>query len=75
MEELRSVLESDDIGEITAKSEALTEASHKLAQAVYEKAQAQGAASGAQPGTDGPAEDEVIEEGEYEVVDEEARNT
>jgi molecular chaperone DnaK len=75
MEELRSVLESDDIAEITAKSEALTEASHKLAQAVYEKAQAQGAASGAQPGTDGPAEDEVIEEGEYEVVDEEARNT
>ena len=75
MEELRSVLESDDIGEITAKAEALTEASHKLAQAVYEKAQAQGAASGAQPGTDGPAEDEVIEEGEYEVVDEEARNT
>ena len=75
MEELRSVLESDDIGEITGKSEALTEASHKLAQAVYEKAQAQGAAPGAQPGTDGPAEDEVIEEGEYEVVDEEARKT
>jgi molecular chaperone DnaK len=77
MEELRSVLESDDVGEITAKSEALTEASHKLAQAVYEKVQAQGAAAGAQPGTDGTAgaEDEVIEEGEYEVVDEEARNT
>jgi len=77
MEELRSVLESDDVGEITAKSEALTEASHKLAQAVYEKVQAQGAPAGAQTGTEGTAgaEDEVIEEGEYEVVDEEARNT
>ena len=53
MEEFRWVLESDDIGEITGKSEALTEASHKLAQAVYEKAQAQGAASGAQPAPTG----------------------
>jgi molecular chaperone DnaK len=76
MEELRSVLEGEDVGQIRAKAEALTEASHKLAQAVYEKVQAQGAAAGGQAGGDGttPAEDEVIEEAEYEVVDEEARN-
>jgi molecular chaperone DnaK len=76
MEALRSVLEGEDVGQIRAKSEELTEASHKLAQAVYEKVQAQGAAGGAQTGADGtaPAEDEVIEEAEYEVVDEEARN-
>jgi molecular chaperone DnaK len=73
MEELRRALEGDDIGEIRSKSESLTEASHKLAQAVYEKVQAQ--ASSGQP-TDGSTsgEDEVIEEAEYEVVDEEARN-
>jgi molecular chaperone DnaK len=72
MEELRGVLEGDDVAQIRAKTEAMTEASHKLAQAVYEKVQAQGPAGGA--ASDGaPAEDEVIEEAEYEVVDEEAR--
>jgi molecular chaperone DnaK len=77
MEELRSVLEGEDVGQIRAQSEALTEASHKLAQAVYEKVQAQGAAAAQAGDGDGAAaagEDEVIEEAEYEVVDEEARN-
>jgi len=32
--ELRQVLEGDDVGEIRAKTEALQEASHKLAEAV-----------------------------------------
>jgi molecular chaperone DnaK len=77
MEELRSVLETEDVGQIRSASEALTEASHKLAQAVYEKVQAQGAAAGSQTGADGTAagEDEVIEEAEYEVIDEEAKRT
>ena len=51
-DDLRSVLEGDDVGEIPRSPSRLTEASHKLAQAVYEKAQAQGAASGAQTGTE-----------------------
>ncbi|HEY1563208.1 MAG TPA: Hsp70 family protein, partial [Gaiellaceae bacterium] len=70
--ELRQALESDDLGEIRAKMDALQEASHKLAEAVYAQAaqQAQASASG---GNGEPAsDDEVVEEGEYEVVDEEA---
>ncbi len=72
IQELRTALESEDAGQIRAKSDALTEASHKLAQAVYE--QAQGAAAGSTDGA-GTAEDEVIEEAEYEVVDEEAKRS
>jgi molecular chaperone DnaK len=73
MEELRGALEGDDVTQLRVKTEAMTEASHKLAQAVYEKVQAQGPAGGS-AGDGAPAEDEVIEEAEYEVVDEEARN-
>jgi molecular chaperone DnaK len=76
MEELRAALEGeDDVGQIRAKSDALTEASHKLAQAVYEKVQAQQGAAAGSGGAQGGGEDEVIEEADYEVVDEEARST
>ena len=44
MMELKQALEGDDVGEIRAKTEALSEASHKLAEAVY--AQATAAAAG-----------------------------
>src|SRR5438067_7786274 len=76
--ELRQALEGDDIGEIRAKMEELQEASHKLAEAVYAQATAQAQASAggngeAAPGSaDEAGGDEVVEEGEYEVVDEEA---
>jgi molecular chaperone DnaK len=69
--ELRQALEGDDIADIKAKAEALQEASHKLAEAVYAQAAAQAQASPSGDGGAG-AEDEVVEEGEYEVVDEEA---
>src|SRR5881398_230780 len=39
--ELRQALESDDVADIKAKTEALQEASHKLAEAVYASAQQQ----------------------------------
>ncbi len=73
--DLRTALEGDDVGEIRSKSESLTQAAHALAQAVYEQAQAQQAAGGATGnGTAGDGEeDEVVEDAEYEVVDEEAR--
>ncbi|HEU5216428.1 MAG TPA: molecular chaperone DnaK, partial [Gaiellaceae bacterium] len=71
--ELRQALEGDDLGEIRAKMEALQEASHKLAEAVYAQAAQQAQASaGGNGDTTGDAGDEVVEEGEYEVVDEEA---
>jgi molecular chaperone DnaK len=68
--ELRTALQGDDLGEIRAKTEALQEASHKLAEAVYAQATAQAQSSGAAgDGSTTTPEDEVVEEGEYEVVD------
>jgi molecular chaperone DnaK len=71
--ELRQALEGDEVGEIRAKTEALQEASHKLAEAVYASAQQQTAASGAASSDsgNGGSDEEVVEEGDYEVIDEE----
>jgi molecular chaperone DnaK len=73
--ELRQALQTDDLGDIRAKTEALQEASHKLAEAVYAQATAQAQASA--PGGNGApsSDEEVVEEGEYEVVDEEAKTS
>ena len=71
--ELRGVLESGDIGEIRAKTEALQQASQKLAEAVYAQATAQAQSTG---GTaNGGSEDEVVEDADYEVIDEEAKTS
>ena len=72
--ELRQALEGDDVADIRAKTEALQEASHKLAEAVYAQATAQAQASAGGNGAT-TADDEVVEEGEYEVVDEEAKTS
>src|SRR5437588_773033 len=72
--ELRQALEGEDVADIKAKTEALQEASHKLAEAVYAQATAQAQASGGGNGAS-TADDEVVEEGEYEVVDEEAKTS
>jgi molecular chaperone DnaK len=68
--ELRGVLESSDVSEIKAKTDALQAAWTEAAQALY----AQASASQSQPtGSNGSAEasdDEVVEDAEYEVVDE-----
>jgi molecular chaperone DnaK len=72
--ELKQSLEGDDVSDIKAKTEALQEASHKLAEAVYASAQ-QAQAASASPGGGGAAgstsDDEVVEEADYEVIDEE----
>ncbi len=76
--ELRGVLESEDVGEIRAKTEALQEASQKLAEAIYAQAtaQQQASAGGSGNGADGTgSEDEVVEEADYEVIDEEEAKT
>jgi molecular chaperone DnaK len=72
--ELRQALEGDDVGDIRAKTEALQEASHKLAEAVYAQAAAQAQQATGGNGATTP-DDEVVEEGEYEVVDEEAKTS
>jgi molecular chaperone DnaK len=73
--ELRQALEGDDLAEISTKMNALQESSHKLAEVLYAEAaqQAQASAGGGGNGeTTAGSDDEVVEEGEYEVVDEEA---
>jgi molecular chaperone DnaK len=66
--DLRSALNGDDLSDIQAKTDALMQASHKLAEAVYQQAQQQ------QTGGDGAGEasaaEENVEEGDYEVIDE-----
>jgi molecular chaperone DnaK len=74
MEELRTALDGEDTGEIRAKSDALMEAAHKLAQAVYERVQAEQTA-GATSTDGGSTDDEVVEEADYEVIDEEAKQS
>jgi molecular chaperone DnaK len=73
--ELRQALQGDDLGDIRAKTEALQEASHKLAEAVYAQATAQAQQGAGGNGSATTADDEVVEEGEYEVVDEEAKTS
>ncbi len=73
--ELKQVLDGTDVGEIRAKSEALTEAAHAIANVLYEQAtQAQAPGPGGD-GAGGSSDDEVVEEGDYEVIDEEEAKT
>jgi molecular chaperone DnaK len=70
--ELKQALEGEDVAEIKAKTEALQEASHKLAEAVYASAQQQAQASSDGNGAaTGSSDDEVVEDADYEVIDEE----
>src|SRR5690349_19144860 len=65
--ELRGVLESSDVADIKAKTDALQSAWTEAAQALY----AQASSEQAQPnGTSTASDDEVVEDAEYEVVDE-----
>jgi molecular chaperone DnaK len=69
--ELKQVLESTDVNEIKQKTDALQEASQKLAEVLYAQATAD---QSAQPGAgngDSASDDEVVEEADYEVIDEE----
>jgi molecular chaperone DnaK len=67
--EVRQALETNDLAEINAKAQALEQAAQPLAQAVY--AEAQHAASTPPPSGDGAdATDEVVEDADYEVIDE-----
>jgi len=69
--ELKGVLESSDVNEIKQKTEELQQAAQKLAEAVY--AQATAAQAGSATGGNGASgsDDEVVEEADYEVIDEE----
>ena len=61
------------MNEIRSKTTALEEESRKLAEAMYAQATAQAQATG---GNGSPTDDdEVVEEAEYEVIDEEEAKT
>ena len=68
--ELRAVLESSDVNEIRQKTDALQEAAQKLAEILYSQAASQAQSSATGDGA-ANAEDEVVEEADYEVIDEE----
>jgi molecular chaperone DnaK len=68
--ELRQAVEGDDLTDIEAKTGALQEASRSLADAIY--AQASSQASTQASGNGGAStEDEVVEDADFEVIDEE----
>ncbi|MDX6596357.1 MAG: molecular chaperone DnaK, partial [Gaiellales bacterium] len=66
--ELRSALEGDDAEAIRTRTQALHEASYKLAEVVYQNTGGTGSAEGGTTSPDGQAEEEVIEDAE--IVDE-----
>src|SRR5262249_21290807 len=67
--ELRQASEGSDLAEIQAKTSALEEASRSLADAIY--AQASQAGSQASGNGGASSDDEVVEDADYEVIDEE----
>jgi molecular chaperone DnaK len=69
--ELRGVLESSDVSEIKAKTDALQQAWTEAAQALYAQASADQPAggNGSTDGSSSVSDDEVVEDAEYEVVD------
>jgi molecular chaperone DnaK len=72
--ELRQATEGADLADIQAKTAALQEASRSLADALYAQAAAQSNAQpSGQPSENGgsSAEDEVVEDADFEVIDEE----
>ena len=70
--ELKQALDTDDLAEIRSKTDALQEASQKLAEAVYAQASQQQAQAASGNG-EADSDDEVIEDAE--VVDEEAKTS
>jgi molecular chaperone DnaK len=68
--ELRQAIEGSDVADIKAKTEALQEASHKLAEAVYASASQASAASAGGGNGASTSDDEVVEDADYEVIDE-----
>jgi molecular chaperone DnaK len=64
IENLKKAMEGDNVDEIKRLTEELTQASHKLAEAMYSKASAEQAAGGASGGgesTEKPKDDDVVD--------------
>ena len=70
LEDLKKAMEGDSTEEIQQKTEALAQASHKLAEAIYAKAQAEGAGEGATTENATKEGDDNVVDAEFEDVDE-----
>ena len=74
--ELKQVLESGDLETIREKTQALNEAAQPLAQALYADAQSASASSaGAENGASSASDDEVVEDADYEVIEDDEAAT
>ena len=74
IEGVRAVSDSDQADEIEARAATLTGALHKLSEQVYQQAAAQQGAP-SDNGAAADADDETVEDAEYEVIDEDADDT
>ncbi|MDL2226378.1 molecular chaperone DnaK [Deltaproteobacteria bacterium OttesenSCG-928-M10] len=66
--DLRGILENGDKAAIEAKMKTLTSLSHKLAEQMYAQASSQSGEAGAQPGGEGPAQDDNVVDADFEEV-------
>ncbi len=71
LEDLKKAMEADDAEAIKSKTEALAQASHKLAEVMYQQPQEGGEGAGEQPAGEQPAEDVV--DAEFEEVDDQKK--
>ncbi len=69
--DLRAALEGDDTEEITAKSQALAEASMKMGQAIYESQQSEEEAAAAADAEVHAAADDNVVDADFEEIDDE----
>ena len=70
--DLKKAMEGDNADEIKRLTEELTQASHKIAEAMYAKANAEQqaqAGGGASGGASGPSQDEDVVDADFEEVD------
>jgi len=68
--DIRSAIEGTDVAVIREKTNVLQQAAQPLAQAIYAEAQASSAQPSGGNGDASASEDEVVEDADYEVIDE-----
>jgi len=71
--DLRAVLESENVEEIKAKTDALQQVSMKLGEAMYQASEAE-AAAGEAPGEDGGDSDETVVDADFEEVEDDKKS-
>ena len=71
--DLKSVMDSEDVGAIQSKTEVLGQARMKLGEAIYRASQAQAAGAAAGAGPSGGSAEEKVVDAEFEEVDEPRR--